>query len=63
VGLSGELRAVRQTTARLREAARLGFKMALVPRQVRKSEPWPEGLEIRQARSLAQALQEALLPE
>ena len=63
VGLSGELRAVRQTSARLQEAARLGFKMAVVPRRARKGEPWPEGIEIRQACSLAQALQEALLPE
>jgi DNA repair protein RadA/Sms len=63
VGLSGELRAVRQTNARLREAARLGFKKAVIPRRVRKGEPWPEGIEIKQARSLSQALKEALLPE
>ena len=63
VGLSGELRAVRQTSARLQEAARLGFKMAVVPRRVRRGEPWPEGIEIKQARSLTQALKEALLQE
>jgi DNA repair protein RadA/Sms len=63
IGLSGELRAVRQMNARLHEAARLGFKMAVVPRRVRKGEPWPEGIEIKQARSLSQALKEALLPE
>jgi DNA repair protein RadA/Sms len=32
VGLAGELRSVGQTEARLREAAKLGFERALVPR-------------------------------
>jgi len=35
----------------------------VIPRRVRKGEPWPEGIEIKQARSLSQALKEALLPE
>jgi DNA repair protein RadA/Sms len=47
--------------ARLREAAKLGFKSAIVPRGVRRSEPWPEGIEILQARSLREALNFALL--
>ena len=46
VGLSGELRWVGQMTARLREAAKLGFKTAIVPRRLRKGEPWPEGIQI-----------------
>lgn len=61
VGLNGELRAVGQMTARLREAAKLGFKGAIVPRRLRRSEPWPEGIEIIEARSLREALKLGLL--
>lgn len=61
VGLSGELRAVRQINARLNEAERLGFKSAVVPRPLRKSQPWPDGIQVMEARSLAQALKLALL--
>jgi DNA repair protein RadA/Sms len=63
VGLSGELRMVGQMPARLREAASLGFKSAVVPRRVRRGEPWPEGIQIIEARSLRQALEHALLVE
>ncbi len=56
IGLSGELRYVGQTNARLREAAKLGFKTAIVPRRLRKGEPWPEGINIVEARSLREAL-------
>jgi len=63
VGLSGELRWVGQMNARLREAAKLGFRRAVIPRRVRASEPLPEGIEIQQARSLREALQMALLSE
>jgi DNA repair protein RadA/Sms len=62
VGLSGELRMVGQMQTRLREAAKLGFKRAVVPKRLRKSEPWPEGIEIVEVRSLKEAVQEALLP-
>jgi DNA repair protein RadA/Sms len=31
VGLSGEIRAVAQAEARLREAAKIGFKKAIIP--------------------------------
>ncbi len=61
VGLSGELRMVGQMPTRLREAASLGFKAAIVPRRMRRSEPWPEGLQIIEARSLREALKHALL--
>jgi DNA repair protein RadA/Sms len=63
VGLSGELRWVGQLNARLREASKLGFKSAIVPKRVHRGEPWPEGIEIVEARSLRQALQLALLGE
>lgn len=62
VGLSGELRWVSQMNARLREAAKLGFKTAVVPRRIRKGEPWPDGINIVEARSVKEALDHALLP-
>ena len=61
IGLSGELRLVGQMPARLHEAAKLGFKKAIVPRRQRRAEPWPQDLEIIEARSLREALQHALL--
>ncbi len=63
VGLSGELRWVGQMNARLREAAKLGFRLAIVPRRIRRSEPWPEGIEVKEARSLREALNLALMGE
>jgi DNA repair protein RadA/Sms len=61
VGLSGELRWVGQMDARLREAAKLGFKAAIVPQRVRRNEPLPEGIEVLEARSLVRALDLALV--
>lgn len=52
---------VNQMPARLREAAKLGFKTAIVPRRLRRGEPWPEDIEVIEARSLRQALDHALL--
>ena len=63
VGLSGELRMVGQMQIRLREAAKLGFKRAVVAKRLRKSEPWPEGIEVVEARSLREALMAALIEE
>ncbi len=63
VGLSGELRWVGQMNARLREAAKLGFKTAIIPRRVRPGEPLPHGLELHEARSLREALGFALYTE
>jgi DNA repair protein RadA/Sms len=61
LGLSGELRMVGQINARLREAASLGFKGAIVPRRLQRKEPWPSGIEVQEARSLREALKLALL--
>ncbi|MEN6481054.1 MAG: DNA repair protein RadA [Anaerolineaceae bacterium] len=61
IGLSGELRWVSQMNARLREAAKLGFKTAIIPRQARRAEPLPEGIQILEARSLREALGLALV--
>lgn len=61
IGLSGELRLVGQMSARLREAAKLGFKTAIVPKRLRKTEPWPAGIEVVEARSVREALEHALM--
>jgi DNA repair protein RadA/Sms len=61
VGLSGELRMVGQMLARLNEAAKLGFKTAIVPKRLRKGEPWPTGIEVVEARSLREALEKAMV--
>jgi DNA repair protein RadA/Sms len=63
VGLSGELRMVGQMPARLNEAAKLGFKTAIVPKRLREAEPWPKDLKIEQARTLRQALDLALVSD
>ena len=63
VGLSGELRMVGQMPARLREASKLGFRSAIVPRRIRRGEPWPDGIQIIEVRSLRQALDNALIGE
>jgi DNA repair protein RadA/Sms len=56
VGLSGELRSVSQLTARLREAAKLGFKRCLIPKSARRGEPLPSGIEAIPVRSITDAL-------
>ncbi len=61
LGLSGELRMVGQMDARLREAASLGFKSAIVPRRLHRKQPWPGGIAVQEARSLREALQMALV--
>jgi DNA repair protein RadA/Sms len=61
LGLSGELRMVSQINARLREAASLGFKKAIVPRRLHRKEVWPQGIEVIEARSLREALKQALV--
>ena len=63
IGLSGELRMVSQMPIRLREAAKLGFKAAVVPRRARHGESWPDDIQVIEARSLRQALDHALLAE
>lgn len=57
IGLSGELRAVAQLDARLKEAAKLGFKRALVPKRVRARRKPPAGIEIIPVRSVREALE------
>jgi DNA repair protein RadA/Sms len=57
VGLSGELRAVPHTAARLREAKALGFKAAVLPKRLRKGEEFPSGIQIQEARTVREALE------
>jgi len=62
VGLSGELREVGHLEVRIQEAARLGFRRAVVPRLLSSRAPrWPQGVEVVQARTLRQALRAALV--
>ncbi len=53
VGLGGELRQVGQTARRLREAARLGFRTAIVPASAPEA---PEGVVALRAATLAEAI-------
>jgi DNA repair protein RadA/Sms len=59
IGLAGELRLPGQMPVRLREAQKLGFKVAIVPKRLRKAEPWPENIEIIEARSVREAIEAA----
>lgn len=67
IGLAGELRMPSQMGARLKEAFKLGFKTAIIPKALRTTrasgdpDAWPRGIEIIEARSIQQALDAALL--
>ena len=61
VGLSGEIRQVSQLGARLNEAAKIGFKRALIPRIRRKTEDIPRSIQLLEVRSVADALR-VILP-
>jgi len=60
IGLSGELRWVSQMEPRLREAAKLGFKAALIPKRMRANFETPKEIKIFEARSLNQAVKIAI---
>jgi DNA repair protein RadA/Sms len=57
VGLTGEVRAVTQVEARLREAAKLGFRRCLLPQANCQPAPAPAGMELYGVRTVAEALQ------
>jgi DNA repair protein RadA/Sms len=63
IGLSGELRTVSQLPARLREAANLGFKRAIIPKRLQKGEVLPKNIEVVEVRTVNAALKEALINE
>jgi len=56
VGLAGEVRAVAQAEARLAEAARLGFRRAVVPGGNARHAVAPDGLEVQGVETVAEAL-------
>ncbi|HEY7589624.1 MAG TPA: DNA repair protein RadA [Candidatus Limnocylindrales bacterium] len=60
VGLLGELRAVSGLVRRLREAARLGFERAIVPRSSRRDGPLPAGIELVPVATLREAIDAAI---
>jgi DNA repair protein RadA/Sms len=60
VGLLGELRTVSGIDRRLREAARLGFTRAIVPRPGRGALPAVPGLEVVPVGSLREAIRAAI---
>ena len=62
VGLSGEVRTVGQTAARLKEAAQLGFRYCLVPRSVRCGDELSSSdIETIPVRSVTEAVRKALM--
>jgi DNA repair protein RadA/Sms len=61
IGLSGELRQVSQVLSRLKEAEKMGFRTAILPQRLRKSEPWPDRIKVLEARSLRDALDQAMV--
>jgi DNA repair protein RadA/Sms len=62
LGLSGELRMASRMSERLGEAAKLGFKSAIIPKRLRSGGlSWPKNLDVVEIRSLNQALKEALV--
>jgi DNA repair protein RadA/Sms len=63
IGLSGELRQASHMMIRLREAAKLGFRSAVVPKRLRGGESYPEGIQVIEARSLREALNHALVQD
>ncbi|MDQ2965258.1 MAG: DNA repair protein RadA, partial [Chloroflexota bacterium] len=62
VGLLGELRAVRGLERRLREAARLGYRTAIVPRAAARDGQAPPEIELIQVATLREAIERALGP-
>lgn len=61
IGLSGELRWVGQMESRLREAEKLGFKAAIIPKRARAKIETPKKLDVFEARSLDQAVRNAII--
>jgi DNA repair protein RadA/Sms len=55
VGLAGEVRAIGQAEARVREGAKLGFQRCILPETSRKQIPPIDGVELRGVASLNEA--------
>jgi DNA repair protein RadA/Sms len=62
IGLSGELRSVNQLDRRLNEAAKLGFRRAVIPATIARGRISRDaGIEITRAATVAEAIEAALL--
>ena len=59
VGLTGEIRRVTKIESRLQEAAKLGFKRAIVPKASLSGIQLPEGLKVYGVNDLGQAIKYA----
>lgn len=62
IGLAGELRSVGRTEQRLREAAKLGFRSAVLPKTRYQDLTKSDSFEIHPVRTLAEAIDLALVP-
>ncbi|MEQ8672448.1 MAG: DNA repair protein RadA [Aggregatilineales bacterium] len=60
VGLSGEIRAVSQLAMRLNEAAKIGFKRALIPKMRRDIPDVPKGLKLIPVQNVVEAMNHAI---
>ena len=61
IGLSGELRTVSQLSRRLSEVAKLEFRRCLLPKGARQGKDIPPDIEVIGVRSVAEALEAALV--
>ena len=57
LGLAGEVRPVPGIGRRIREAARLGFRRAVVPKSPEPLGELPEGVRVAEVRTLTEALE------
>lgn len=60
VGLTGEIRSVSNMSQRLAEAARLGFKKVMIPRNGSEKLEIPAGLSVFKVRNIREAIEAAL---
>ena len=60
VGLTGEIRSVSNMSQRLAEAARLGFKKVMIPRNGSEKLEIPAGLSVFKVRNIREAIETAL---
>jgi DNA repair protein RadA/Sms len=57
VGLGGEVRGISQSEVRVKEAARLGFKRCLLPKQNREKIKGVKGIELIGVRTIQEAME------
>jgi DNA repair protein RadA/Sms len=56
VGLGGEVRGISQSEVRVKEAARLGFKRCLLPKQNQEKMRGVKGIELIGVRTVQEAM-------